>query len=62
MCNHETVTCSGCLLQIDPNDCMRTWLDGRWFFFCRTCEQNGEYNETLRKVHRRMRAKKVCDG
>lgn len=54
---NDTVTCSGCLLQIDPNDCTRTWMNDRWFFFCRTCEHNGTRLDVLRKVMNRERKK-----
>ncbi len=47
----ETVTCSGCLLQIDPNDSTRTWANGRWFFFCRTCEHDGTRLDVLRRLN-----------
>ena len=53
----ETVTCGGCLLQIDPNDCTRTWANGRWFFFCRTCEHDGTRIEVLKKVNEHAKKK-----
>ena len=46
----RTVACDGCLLQIDPNDNTRTFLNGRWFFFCRTCVNDGTRMQVLRKV------------
>ncbi len=53
----ETVTCEGCLLQINPNDCTRTWTNDRWYFFCRTCEHDGTRNEVLRKVNHEHESK-----
>lgn len=43
----NTVTCDGCLLQIDPNDCTRTFANNRWYYFCRECERNGNRNNIL---------------
>ena len=47
-----TVTCDGCLLQIDPNDCTRTFANNRWYYFCRTCEKDGTRIRTLNEVRK----------
>lgn len=53
----STVTCDGCLLQIDPNDNTRTFANGRWYYFCRTCEKDGSRAEVLRKAVNHERRK-----
>lgn len=54
----ETVTCEGCLLQIEPHRCTRTFIGGRWHYFCPSCERNGEAGIVVRRLLKDERKKK----
>ena len=60
-----TIYCDGCAKPIDTNEASRTFINKRWFFFCRDCEQSGRRIEVLRNVQaplpKRYRALKI-DG
>lgn len=45
------VRCESCNRLIDTYACSRTWINGRWAFFCGRCERNGAKIRKLKELY-----------